>query len=245
MNPRVRHIRPRSPIGPWLGAFRTAALLALLVSCVPASTSDADLGTGVDVPPGDEVRVDEIHVDDANGDPRALRDLAEANEARLDASDAAETAGTVRVGPHDVVPSESSVTTTTAHGQVYDFTRGPRGKSGLELIGSAIRSGAQLCFGTGLELPDGATIAEFAAILADPDASGGTDVAEAYLQARPWFDTRTETLARVVALGRDYTETATTGQDLPVTVDTASNEYRLVTCLQGDGGFLGARIEHE
>ena len=186
-----------------------------------------------------------IRADEVNANFRSLADLAEANEARLDAAAEAETAGTLRVGPHDVVPFATYITSSTANGQPYEFMRGVRGKHGLELLGSAIGSGGRFCFGTGLDLPDGATIVAFAAILADPDASGTTDLAEAYLEVRSWTDTGADTVAEVAALGGDYTQTATIGGDLPVTVDTAANEYRVVTCLEGDGGFLGARIEHE
>lgn len=220
-------------------ARRDLATLILLAAALWTGAAWAQVDLTV-FSAGDVIRADEV-----NANFRSLADLAEANEARLDATADAETAGTVRVGPHDVVPSETSITETTAAGEAYEFTRGPRGKSGLELLGSAGNSGGLFCFGAGLDLPDGATIVEFAAILADPDASGFTDQADAYLQVRPWTDPRTDTLAQVSALGSDYAESATIGGDLPVTVDAAANEYRLVTCLQGDGGFLGARIEHE
>lgn len=220
-------------------AGRALATLILLATTLwtGAAWAQVDL---TEFSAGDVIRADEM-----NANFRSLADLAEANDARLDAADAAETAGTVRVGPHDVVPFATYITSSTANGQSYEFMRGVRGKHGLELLGSAIGSGGRFCFGTGLDLPDGATIVEFAAILADPDASGTTDLAEAYLQVRPWTDTGGATVAEVAALGGDYAQTATIGGDLPVTVDTAANEYRVVTCLEGYGGFLGARIEHE
>jgi len=189
---------------------------------------------------GDVIRADEV-----NANFRSLADLAEANDARLDAATAAETAGTVRVGPHDVVPSETYITTTSAPRESYEFTRGPRGKAGLELLGSAGNSDGQFCFGTGLDLPDGATIVEFFAILGNEPGGFGTGQAEAFLQVRPWTDTRADTVSQVVAPGSDYAEVPAVGGGLPVTVDAAANEYRVVTCLEGDGGFLGARIEHE
>lgn len=229
MRHRARSSRtPRWPFPArrWLGAAATAVLLSLLVACVPATTGDGETNRS----------------DASSADARSPSDLAQANEARLDALVAAETPGTVRVGPHDLLPSETSITTSTAQGQAYDFTRGPRGKAGLELIGSAIGSGAQFCFGTGLELTDGASIVAFSAILADPDGSDDRDLAEAYLQVRPWTGTRADTVARVAGQGGDAAYEVATDHDLPVTVDAAANEYRLLGCLEGRGGFLGGRI---
>lgn len=215
-------------------AHRTLAtlLFACAATILGAASAQIDLTT---FSAGDVIRADEV-----NANFRSVADAAEANQARLDAIET----GTVRVGPHDLVATESEITASTANGTPFAFERGLRGKSGLELLGSSAGSGGYFCFGTGLDLPEGATIVEFAAILKDPDASGTADAADAFLQARTWTATQADDLASVAALGTDYDETATIGGDLPATVDTATNEYRLMTCLQGEGGFLGARVEY-
>jgi hypothetical protein len=220
-------------------ARRTLAtlLLACAATLLGAASAQIDLTT---FSAGDVIRADEV-----NANFRAVADAAEANQNRLDAI--ATGARTLRVGPHDLVASESQITSSTANGTPYEFTRGPRGKSGLELLGTSQSSGGLFCFGTGLDLPEGASITEFAAILKDPDASGDAEAAEAYLQTRAWTDTRTDTIAAVGALGTTYDETATVGGvggALPATVDAAAYEYRVVTCLEGGGGFLGARVEY-
>lgn len=215
-----------------LGRTIAAMLLAGAAALLGIASAQIDLTTFT---AGDVIRADEV-----NANFRSVADAALANRARLDAIET----GTVRVGPHDLVASESEITTTTATSTPYAFTRGPRGKSGLELLGSSAGSGGYFCFGTGLDLPKGATIVEFAAILKDPDASGPADAANAFIQTRAWTGTRTDALASVGALGSAYDETATIGGVLPATVDPAANEYRLMTCLQGEGGFLGARVEY-
>jgi hypothetical protein len=151
----------------------------------------------------------------------------------------------VHVGPHDVQPSESNITASTANGEPYAYLRGVRGKSGLELQGAAIDSGGTFCFGTGLDLPDGARIVALAAVLADPDGPDErADAAETFLQARPWTETRADTLAAVAAPGGGYEQAVATGDGLPATVDRSANEIRLIACLRGDGGFLGARVTY-
>ena len=215
-----------------LGRALATMILVGAATCLTSATAQIDLTTFT---AGDVIRADEV-----NANFRSVADAAEANQARLDAIET----GTLRVGPHDLVASESHITTTSAPGTPYEFTRGPRGKAGLELLGPSDGSGGLFCFGTGLDLPEGTSIVEFAAILKDPDGSGDAEAAEALLQTRAWTETRVDTIAGVGAPGPDYEEDVTTGLDLPVTVDTAANEYRLVTCLEGGGGFLGARIEY-
>ena len=216
------------------GARRTLAtlLLACAATLLGVASAQIDLTTFT---AGDVIRADEV-----NANFRSVADAAQANQARLDAIET----GAVRVGPHDLVASESEITTTTATSTPYAFTRGPRGKSGLELLGSSAGSGGYFCFGTGLDLPEGASIIEFAAILKDPDGAGTADAASAFVQSRPWTQTRANDLATVDALDPAYAEITTVGDALPATVDTVTNEYRVVTCLQGDGGFLGARVEY-
>jgi hypothetical protein len=215
-------------------ARRTLATLLLVCAAtwLGVAFAQIDLTTFT---AGDVIRADEV-----NANFRSVADAAESNQARLDAIET----GTVRVGPHDLVASESEITASTANGTPFAFTRGPRGKSGLELLGSSASSGGYFCFGTGLDLPEGASIVEFAAILKDPDASGAADAADAFIEARTWTGTRADGLANVAALGTEYGESATIGGALPATVDTSANEYRLMTCLQGEGGFLGARVEY-
>jgi hypothetical protein len=153
--------------------------------------------------------------------------------------------GAVYVDPHDVQPSESEITASTANGEPFAYLRGVRGKSGLELLGSAADSGGTFCFGAGLDLPDGARIVAVAAFLADPDGPDErADAAEVFLQERPWLETRAATLAALDAPGGDYAEVAATGEALPATVDRGANAYRLMTCIRGEGGFLGARVTY-
>jgi len=230
--PRCDRSRPRP-------TRRAVATLILLAAALWTGAAWAQVDLTV-FSAGDVIRADEV-----NANFRSLADLAEANDARLDAATAAETAGTVRVGPYDMVPSET-FNTATAADEPYEFSRGPRGgKTGLELLPGASSSDGQFCFGTGLDLPDGATIVEFFAILGNEPGGFGTGQAEAFLQVRPWTDAASDTVAVVMAPGSDYAEVPTVSGDLPVTVDATANEYRVVTCLEGDGGFLGARIEHD
>src|SRR6056297_863301 len=177
-----RHRSERSGPRPARHALATLILLAAAL-WTGAAWSQVDLTV---FSAGDVIRADEV-----NANFRSLADLAEANDARLDAATAAETAGTVRVGPYDMVPSET-FNTATAADEPYEFSRGPRGgKTGLELLPGASSSDGQFCFGTGLDLPDGATIVEFFAILGNEPGGFGTGQAEAFLQVRPWTDTRT------------------------------------------------------
>ena len=215
-----------------LGRVLASMILVGVATCLGSATAQVDLTTFT---AGDVIRADEV-----NTNFRSVADAAEANLARLDAIET----GTLRVGPHDLVASESQITATNANGTPYAFTRGPRGKSGLELLGTSETSGGLFCFGTGLDLPDGASIVEFAAILKDPDGSGDAEAAEAYLQSRAWTEARRDMVAGVGAPGTTYGEASTTGMNLPATVDDAAYEYRLITCLEGGGGFLGARIEY-
>jgi hypothetical protein len=214
---------------------RPLAVLTLLLAVLWLGTAAAQIDL-TEFSAGDVIRADEV-----NANFRAVADVAESNQARLDAV----ASGTERVGPYDMTPSETTVTAATAGGTAYDFARGARGKSGLELIGTAGNSGGVFCFGAALDLPDGATIVEFAAVLADPDGSGTGSSVEAVLEERPWTDTRPDAVADLVGLTPAYSETATTDDALPATVDNAANEYRVVACLQGDAGFLGARVAYQ
>lgn len=218
-----------------LGHLRRTLATMILVGvaiCLGAATPQINLTTFA--------AGDVIHADEVNAKLRSMADAAEANAARLDATDT----GTVRVGAHDLVAFETQITAFTARGTQYEFTRGPRGKAGLELLGTSHASGGVFGFGTGLDLPEGASIVEFAAILKDPDGSGDAEAAEAYLQSRSWNETRADSIAAVGAAGATYEEAATVGHALPAMVDPTANEYRLVTCLEGGGGFLGARVEY-
>ena len=224
--------RPSTPAEPSVRHLvRTVATMLLIgaAACLGSATAQVDLTTFA---AGDVIRADEV-----NENFRSLADAAEANQARLDAI----ASGTVRVGPYDVEPSESRVTTSSGQGTAYDFTRR---KSGLELLGPSDASDGYFCFGTGLDLPEGASIVGFAAILKDPDGAGGADAAEAFIAERPWTEVPADSLAAVDGAGASYGEISATSASLPATVENAANAYRLVTCLAGEGGFLGARIEY-
>ena len=206
-----------------------SATRALVISLIVASWASIALAQGVHAP-GSRSGAPPA------GDIRAL--------ATRDAP-APMGAAAVYVGPHDVQPSETELTSSTANGEPYAFLRGVRGKSGLELLGRAADSGGTFCFGSGLDLPDGARIVAVAAILADPDGPDAReDAAEAFLQERPWTETRAATLAALDAQGGGYEWTVATGGELPARVDRAANEYRLMACIRGDGGFLGARVTY-
>jgi hypothetical protein len=214
---------------------RPLAALTLLLAALLVGSAAAQIDL-TEFSAGDVIRADEV-----NANFRAVADVAESNQARLDGLGS----GTERVGPYDMTPSETTVTAQTGGGTEYDFARHSRGKAGLELIGAAESSGGLFCFGATLDLPDGATIVEFGAVLAESDPGGAGSTAEAFLEARPWTDTRGDQLATLTALTTTYTESATVGAALPATVDNAANEYRVVACLQGDAGFLGARVAYQ
>jgi len=209
---------------PCLGPAVLAMALALLL---PAAEAQTPTSRGPFAASTDDVKV------------RARSTLTAQNRPSPFAT------GAVYVGPHDVQPSETEITSSTANGEPYAYLRGVRGKSGLELLGRAADSGGTFCFGAGLAVPDGARIVAVAAFLADPDGPDErADAAEVFLQERPWADTRARTLVALDAPGGGYAEAAATGDDLPATVDRAANEYRLMTCIRGEGGFLGARVTY-
>lgn len=207
-----------------LGPTVLAVALALLL---PAAEAQAPTARGPFAPSNDDAKL------------RSLASRTVLDRPSPFATDA------VYVGPHDVQPSESEITSSTANGEPYAYLRGVRGKSGLELQGSAIDSGGTFCFGAGLALPDGARIVAVAAVLADPDGpEEREDAAEVFLQERPWTETRAATVVALDAPGGDYAEATATGDGLPATVDRTANEYRLMTCIRGRGGFLGARATY-
>ena len=207
-----------------LGPTALAIALALLL---PAAEAQTPTARGPFAPSNDDAGLG------------ALSALAVQDRPSPFAADA------VYVGPHDVQPSESEITASTANGEPYAYLRGVRGKSGLELQGSAIDSGGTFCFGAGLDLPDSARIVAVTAFLADPDGPDErADAAEVFLQERPWDETRAGTLVALDAPGGGYAEATATGDELPATVARSQNEYRLMTCIRGDGGFLGARVTY-
>ena len=95
------------------GARRTLAtlLLACAATLLGVASAQIDLTTFT---AGDVIRADEV-----NANFRSVADAAQANQARLDAFET----GTVRVGPHDLVASESEITAATANGTPGAFTR--------------------------------------------------------------------------------------------------------------------------
>lgn len=137
--------------------------------------------------------------------------------------------GVVRIDPFEMAPLRSS-------------TEYLRFKGELVLTGDS-DAGDPVCFGTVAELPDGAEILAFAARLSVPENGSENTVAEAFLGRRAWDGRSTEWFSTVEAQGPDYQEDVSL-EGLPVVVDREAGAYRVATCLGGDGGFLGARIEY-
>lgn len=177
-----------------------------------------------------------IRSDEVNQNFSAIAAAAERNRAKLDAIET----GTLRVTPIQMAPVETTGTTASTGGTAFEYTRR---KGGLLLLGPS-DSGGLFCFASRIEIPDGAVVTSLASTL---KADVG-DLASASLTERAWADRPSSEIASVDAVSATYEDvvkTSETTTDLPVTVDATANEYRVLACLQGDGGFLGARVEYE
>lgn len=170
---------------------------------------------------GDVIRADEV-----NENFESLADAVEAIESRPAATD-----GTVRVTPVDMAPDESAT----------DYMRLSH-KAELLLAGDSYTGGEMHCFDARVDLPEGAEVTSFGALLKAGD--GADDTADAFLRERPWDSRPSDVLASVEATADEFREEATTS-GLPVSVDPAGHAYVVTTCLQGRSGFLGARVSYE
>lgn len=185
-----------------------------------------------------------IVADEVNANFRAIADEAEANAAAISANtarlDGVQT-GTVRVSPIDLVPLNTYDFRSGSTGARLDYIRDK--EDYLSLGGDASNSGDMFCFAARVRLPDDATVTEFAATLQQPTSD---DYAYAAFASRPWDVDRVDEVTGIDdAFPVDFAEVVAPSGDLPIPVDVAANEYRVETCLTGDAGFLGARLEYE
>lgn len=202
------------------------AALALLVG---AATAQVELTTFAT---GDPIVADQVNQNFSN-----LADGVTQNAARLDAMES----GTVWVSSLEMVPLYTFNILDVDSTADLEYMR--EKEDALFLIRAANSSGDLYCFGARVRLPQGATVTSFAASMYLQSTS---DAAYSQLLLRPWGSDRTESMALhewSTTTSSSYVE-MTTSSITGATVDNATNEYRVETCLSGDSRFLDARIEY-
>lgn len=220
-----------------MGHVKYAVLIAALATFVVGSAALAQVNL-VTFSEGDVIRADDV-----NQNFESVASAVESVQGRVDTLEGDESRE-VRVTRADLVPAQGAPDGQDQDGFEYQYSQLPN-RAQLELAGNARIDGYQYCFYTRLDLPDGATITEFAATLLDEDLGAADSLGVAYLMERAWTSIPFDTLASVAATSVDFQEVATSSTPLPHDVDASAHAYLVMVCLQRQGEFLGARVDYD